>query len=336
VPGVGVIGVIPLFHSFAHTCVMNISVRLGTWMLLFPRPPQTEELLRRITELAPPEKGLVYVGAEILFKRLAEHPGIASSGVAGKLSLCVSGAGPLHRHVQEAFERETGGRLSEGYGLTEATPVVSANPFWGERKTGTIGLPFPGTEWRIVDPKDHRRDMGRGGEERMGELAVAGPQVMVGYLDRPEETADTIVEMDGKRWLLTGDIGYMDNDGQVVLRDRKKQLIKHKGYSVYPKEVEELVAGHAAVSDVAVAGIPDPVDGEVIKAWVVLKPEWKGRVAEEALLAWCRENITHYKVPAFVEYRDDLPKTLVGKVMRRELQEADPLFVQRVKERKAL
>jgi long-chain acyl-CoA synthetase len=333
-PGAGVIGIIPLFHSFAHTCVMNISVNIGTWMLLFPRPPATEELLQKISELAPPE-GLLYVGAEVLFKRLADFPNIGSYNLAGKLTLCVSGAGPLHRPVQEAFEKNTGGKLVEGYGLSECSPVVSAGPFWGYRKIGTIGLPFPGTEWKIVDSANYKVGKGMGNEENMGELAVAGPQVMVGYLNRPEETADTIVDMDGKKWCLTGDIGYMDSDGQVVLRDRKKQLIKHKGFSVYPKEVEELVGGNDMVSEVAVAGIPDEMEGEVIKAWVVLKPDSKGKITEEQLLKWCKDNMTHYKVPAFIQFIDELPKTLVGKVLRRELQEADPIYQKRLAERKA-
>ena len=332
--GAGVIGIIPLFHSFAHTCVMNISTYLGTWMMLFPRPPSTEDLLQKIQDLAPPQ-GLMYVGAEVLFKRLADYPNIGQYNLAGKIQLCVSGAGPLHRPVQEAFEKNTGGKLAEGYGLTECSPVVSAGSFWGKRKIGTIGLPFPGTEWKIVDSTDYTKDLGMGDEDHCGELAVAGPQVMVGYLNRPEETAETVVMMDGKRWCLTGDIGYMDSDGQVVLRDRKKQLIKHKGYSVYPKEVEELVGGNEAVSEAAVAGIPDEMDGEVIKAWVVIKPEYKGKITEEQLLKWSKENMTHYKVPAFIEFKDDLPKTLVGKVLRRELQEADPLFQKRLAERKA-
>lgn len=332
--GSGVLGVIPTFHSFAMTCVMNISCHIGTFMVLFPRPPATDEMIRRIEELAPAD-GLMYVGAEILFKRLADYPNISSYNLSGKLTLCVSGAGPLHRPVQESFEKNVGGRLGEGYGLTESSPIVSAHPFWGNRKIGTVGLPFPGTEWRIVDATDHTKDLGMGGEDKMGEIAVAGPQVMVGYLNRPEETADTVVEMDGKRWLLTGDIGYMDNEGAVIIRDRKKQLIKHKGYSVYPKEVEELVGGHDYVSEVAVSGIPDEMDGEIIKAWVVLKPECKGKIVEAELLKWSKENMTHYKVPAVIEFIDELPKTMVGKVLRRELQEADPLFKQRVAERKA-
>lgn len=330
-PGVGVIGIIPLFHSFAMTCVMNISISNGGWMLLYPRPPKTDDMLVDIENLAT-EEGLMYVGAEILFKRLAEYPDIAKYNLGGKLSLCVSGAGPLHRPVQEAFERSTGARLVEGYGLTEASPVVSAGPFWGNRKIGSIGLPFPGTDWKIVDPLDPSKEMPTG---EIGELAVAGPQVMAGYLNRPDETRETIVEMNGKRWLLTGDLGFMDEGGSVFLRDRKKQLIKHRGYSVFPKEVEELISNNEHVSEVAVAGIPDDAEGEVIKAWVVLKPESKGKISEDELLKWCRENMTHYKVPKYIEFRDDLPKTLVGKVLRRELQENDPLYKKIMESRKA-
>ena len=357
-PGACNIGVLPLFHSFAMTCVMNVSVIAGAWMMLFPRPPKTEELLRKIMKHCP-DGATNYCGAEILFQRLAEMPGIESYDVKGKLALCVSGAGPLHRPVQEAFERVTGARLVEGYGLTEASPVVSGSPFWpkGERKIGTIGLPFPGTDWRIVDIDDPGRNLGslsaeiieelkkiRGMadddparkeaeektnavlKEHSGEIAVAGPQVMKAYLNRPDETAETLVEMDGKIGLITGDIGYMDNDGQIVIRDRKKQLIKYKGYSVYPKEVEELVGMNEHASEVAVAGLPDEEAGEIIKAWVVLNEESEGKITEEELLAWCKKSMTHYKVPRLIEFKDDLPKTLVGKVLRRELQEADPIW----------
>ncbi|GAB4297668.1 MAG: long-chain fatty acid--CoA ligase [Myxococcota bacterium] len=322
------VGVLPLFHSFAMTAVMNISIYAGGWMMLFPRPPETGELLKKIMELSPPQ-GLFYCGAEILFKRLAEFPGIENYDIAGKITLCISGAGPLHRPVQEAFEKATNAKLVEGYGLTEASPVVSAGPFWGNRKIGTIGLPFPGTEWKILDAEVGDKEMPLG---EVGEICVAGPQVMKGYLNRPEETAETIREFAGKRYLYTGDIGYMDEHGQIVIRDRKKQLIKYKGYSVFPKEVEELVGQHECASEVAVAGIPDKDTGERIKAWVVLRNEWKGKITEEELKAWCKENLTHYKVPSYIEFREDLPKSLVGKVLRRVLQEQDPLFIEKQKE----
>lgn len=318
------VGVLPLFHSFAMTSVMNAAIYLGGWMMLFPRPPAQDEICATIEKIAP-EGSTIYCGAEILFKRLAEFPGLNKYNILGKFSLCVSGAGPLHRPVQEAFERVTGGRLTEGYGLTEASPIVSAGPFWGKRKIGTIGLPFPGTDWKILDTETGTRELGIG-PDNMGEICVAGPQVMKGYLNQPEETADTLIEFEGRTFLRTGDIGYMDEDGQIVIMDRKKQLIKYRGYSIYPKEVEELVGGHPAVSEVAAAGLPDQESGEIIKVWVVLKHDYQGKVSEEEILKWCKENMTHYKVPRLLEFRDELPKTLVGKVMRRELQEADPLW----------
>jgi long-chain acyl-CoA synthetase len=195
---------------------------------------------------------------------------------------------------------------------------------------GTIGLPFPGTEWRIVDSAEPTRELGiaRDAEDadHVGEIAVAGPQVMKGYLNRPDETAAALVQMHGKRWLLTGDIGYMDATGQIVILDRKKQLIKFKGYSVYPKEVEELVGMHELVSEVAVAGLPDEEAGEIIKAWVVLESGAAGQVTEQQLLAWCKESMTHYKRPRHLQIVDELPKSLVGKVLRRELQIADPIW----------
>ena len=324
------IGVLPLFHSFAMTCVMNLSIYSGLWMMLFPKPPPVKELLDTIMRLGPDE-GSIYAGAEILFQRIAEWEGVKDYDLAGKMTICVSGAGPLHRPVQKAFEEATGAKLSEGYGLTESSPVVCAGPFWGNRKIGTIGLPFPGTEWKIMDMETCTKELGPG-EDNSGEICVAGPQVMKGYLNQPEETAETIKDWDGKRWLLTGDIGWMDEQGRVTINDRKKQLIKYKGYSVFPKEVEELVGGHEKVSEVAVAGLPDKETGECIKAWVVLKPDFKGKITEEELQAWCKDNLTHYKVPRFIEFRDDLPKTLVGKVLRRVLMENDPIYIEAQKE----
>jgi len=326
-PGNCSVGVLPLFHSFAMTAVMNISIRVGAWMMLFPRPPETDELAKTIAEVAP-DGATMYPGAEILFKHLAEFPDLEKYNVTGKFSLCVSGAGPLHRPVQEAFERRTGGRLTEGYGLTEASPVVSAGPFWGKRKIGSIGLPFPGTDWMIIET-DGIKTVPVG---EMGEICCYGPQVMKGYLHQPEEQKGVLEELEpGKIWLRTGDIGYLDEEGWIYIRDRKKQLIKYKGYSIFPKEIEELVGQHPAVSEVAAAGIPDPDTGEIIKVWVVLRPEYKGKLTEEELINWSKENMTHYKVPRIVQFRDDLPKSMVGKVMRRELQEADPLYQERKK-----
>jgi long-chain acyl-CoA synthetase len=331
-PNIGVVGVLPLFHSFAHTVVMNTCISFGGWMMLFPRPPDTAELLSDIEKLPAPE-GLVYPGAEILFKRLAEFEDIQKyPGVMGKLKLCVSGAGPLHRPVRDAFVENTGGRIVEGYGLSEATPVVSAGNLFGESPIGVIGMPFPATEWGIWPVEDFSQrpicmgnpDDTNFGEEHSGELCVHGPQVMLEYLNKPEETADTIKEYNGKLWLLTGDIGFMNEDGTVELRDRKKQLIKYKGYSVYPKEVEELLMKNPEISEAAVAGIPHEEFGEAVKAWVELTPG--STLTSEEIKAWAGENMTHYKRPYYVEIISEVPKNLIGKVQRRLLQEADPIF----------
>lgn len=321
-PGYCDVGVLPLFHSFAMTAIMNLSIRQGMWMMLFPRPPKVEDLLKTICAIAP-DRATFYPGAEVLFQRIADFPGIDHYPINNKIRGAASGAGPLHAHVQEEFERSTGAVLVEGYGLSEASPVVSVGPLTGFRTTGTIGLPLPGTDWKIMDMEMGQQEMP---PRENGELWVAGPQVMVEYLNQPRETADAVREMNGKRWLATGDIGFMDEHGRVVINDRKKQLIKVRGFSVFPKEIEELVGAHPGVTEVAAAGLPDKEMGEIIKIWVAIRPEYRGKLTPEALRQWCKANMTHYKVPKQIQFIDDIPKTMVGKVMRRQLQEADPIF----------
>ena len=334
-PGVGDIGALPLFHSFAMTAVMNVAIALGGWIMLFPRPPPTEEFLKEITHIPAP-KGLFYAGAEILFKRIADFPHLEKfPGLMGRLKLCISGAGPLHAPVQQAFQKNTGGRIVEGYGLSEASPVVSAGNLFGESPVGVLGMPMTGTDWGIFDVDDFEKGLiadglpgSKYGEENTGELCVCGPQVMKGYLNQPEETTDTLKKWDGRIWLLTGDIGFMNEDGTVALRDRKKQLIKVAGHSVFPAEVETMLMSHEAVSEAAVAGLPDPKGkvGEITKAWVALKPEYKKKVTEEQLIAWTEKNMTKWKCPAIIEFIDEVPKNILGKIQRRVLQEADPLY----------
>lgn len=324
-PETGLVGVLPLFHSFAMTTVLNTSIACKGWMMLFPRPPATDELLKIFEELPAPN-GLIYCAAEILFQRIADLPNVDDfkAGIS-KLKLCISGAGPLHKPIQERFESRTGAKITEGYGLAEATPVVSAGNFYGERKTGVIGMPLPGTDWKIFPSDDFSKGPVTGfGEDNTGEICVAGPQVMRGYLNKKEQTDETLKEWGGKTWLLTGDIGFMDEDGMVDIRDRKKQLIKYKGYSVFPKEVESLVGMHPDVLEVAAAGIPDPETGELVKVWVKVKEG--STLTPDELKAWCKENMTHYKVPKEVEFRDEIPKSFVGKAMRRVLQEEDPRY----------
>ncbi|MDX1797171.1 MAG: AMP-binding protein, partial [Candidatus Lokiarchaeia archaeon] len=334
-PGVGVIGALPLYHSFAMTAVMNVAIALGGWMMLFPRPPQTGVFLKEITHIDAP-KGLFYAGAEILFKRIADFPNLEKfPTLMGRLRLCISGAGPLHAPVQKAFQENTNGRIVEGYGLSEASPVVSAGNLFGESPVGTIGMPFPGTDWGIFDTEDFEKGPlatglpgSKYGEDFTGEICVCGPQVMVGYLNQPEETADTLKKWDGRTWLLTGDIGFMNEDGTISIRDRKKQLIKVAGHSVFPAEVETMLMSHEAVSEAAVAGLPDPAGkvGEITKAWVSLKPGYEGKITPEELIAWTEKNMTKWKCPAMIEIIDEVPKSVMGKVERRTLQEADPLY----------
>jgi long-chain acyl-CoA synthetase len=324
-PKSAMIGVIPFFHSFAMTTVMGYALEAGIWTLTFPKPPDQGDLVDRINQLATPD-GFIYPGAEILFIKLADylekHP---EKQIRGKITMAVAGAGPLHKPVKDRFEAISQTKLVEGYGLAEATPVVSGGPMNNKDIPGTIGLPFPGVDWAIFDREDFSRGpMPEMGEQWVGEICVSGPNVMKGYLNRPEETDDIIREWDGRKWLLTGDIGFMMPNGMIRILDRKKQMIKVKGYSVFPKEVEELIGNHPDVSEVAVAGLPDVGTGEAIKAWIIKKPG--SNLTEEALFAWCKENITHYKVPKYLEFREDLPKTAVGKILRRHLQEQDPLF----------
>lgn len=334
-PGVGDLGVLPLFHSFGMTAVMNACIGLGGWIFLFARPPETEEFLKEINHISAP-KGLLYAGAEILFKRLAEFPKLDKfPEIRGKLRLCISGAGPLHAPVRDAFVKNMGGNLVEGYGLSEASPVCSAGNLFGESPIGAIGLPLTGSDWAIFDAEDFSKGKiadglpgSKYGEENTGEICICGPQVMKSYLNQPGETADTLKQWDGRTWLLTGDIGFMNEDGTVAIRDRKKQLIKVAGHSVFPKEVETMLMQHEAVSEAAVAGLPDPKGklGEITKAWVALNPEYVGKITEAELKAWTEQNMTKWKCPALIEFIDEIPTNILGKVQRRLLQEADPLY----------
>ncbi len=320
------IGILPMFHAFGMTIVQNVVIEGGDFNILFPRPPSSlKEVVDTILEVGP-EGGTILPGVENLFigltRYLEENP---EPRLKGMFRLCVSGAGPLHGPVKEKFEAVSGGKLVEAYGLTECTTAVSAGPFNGKDETGTLGLPFPGTDWMIFHMEDFDKGPLNGyGPDFTGEICVSGPQVFKGYLNNPEATAETLRECDGKIWCLTGDIGYMDAKGQIVIRDRKKQMIKYKGYSVFPKEVEELIGTHPDVLEVAVAGLPDPETGEMVKAWVQIKAEAKGRLTPEKLIEWCKVNITHYKCPKEIEIIEEIPKSLVGKVQRRQLQINDP------------
>ncbi len=335
-PGMGIIGVLPLFHSYAMTTVMNVSIHLGGFQLLFPRPPADLSDLFAAIQKYGTQGGFIMPGVAVLFNRINTHPKVRDYDLSSLL-MAISGASPLPLEVQNRFEALTGSIIVEGYGLSEATPVALANPIDMElRKQGTIGLPFPDTDIKIMDKETGEKELPRlpfavaktGGltaeqaieaDAFTGELVVKGPQVMKGYLNRPEESKAAI--RDG--WLYTGDIACIDADGYTLIRDRAKDMIKYKGYAIFPAEVEDLLHKHPDVQNVAVIGIPDEEFGEVVKAFVVVDPEKKGSVSTGDIQAWAKENMTHYKVPGLIEFRDELPTTMVGKILRRVLKEEE-------------
>jgi long-chain acyl-CoA synthetase len=252
----------------------------------------------------------------MLYNAINNRPEI----IAGKYNLssikaCISGSAPLLRETKERFEALSGGKVFEGYGLSEAPTATHCNPQMGMNKTGSIGMPFPDVDAKIISLEDSETEMKLG---EIGELVVRGPQVMKGYHNMPNETTNALRKLkDGKVWLFTGDIASMDEDGYFYIVDRKKELIKPGGEQVWPREVEEVIAANPKVLEVGVAGIPDSLRGEVVKAWVVVKPGES--LTEDEIKDWSRKSLAVYKVPRQVEFRTELPKTTVGKVLRREL-----------------
>ncbi len=303
-----VMGILPFFHSYGMTSVMNLAVANGLATVLVPRF-QIEMLLQAIAKYRPQ----LLPGVPTIYTAIASHPQVTRYDLRS-IRACVSGAAPLPREVQAQFEKLTGGRLVEGYGLTEASPVTHANPLEGTRKTGSIGIPFPDTDARIVDDTGERA-LPPG---EVGELTVRGPQVMQGYWHQPEETA---LALRGG-WLFTGDMAKMDEDGFFYIVDRKKDLIITGGLNVYPREVDEILYAHPAILEAAVVGIPDPYKGEVVKAFVVLR-DGQHATADD-LIAHCKRQLAPHKVPRTVEFRRELPKSLVGKILRRKLVEPTP------------
>lgn len=296
-------GIIPLFHVYGLTTVLILSVMQGNTMVLLPKF-DPEQALKTINK----QKPTLFPGAPTLYIGLLNHPDIKKYDLSS-IEACLSGSAPLPTEVQEKFERITGGKLVEGYGLTETSPVTHSNLVWGERTKGSIGMPYPDTDCEIFLPGT--TDPVPNGQ--IGEIAIKGPQVMKGYWNRPDATAATIV--DG--WLLTGDLGYMDDEGQFFIVDRKKDMIIAGGFNIYPREIEEVLYEHEAIQECVVAGIPDPYRGETVKAYIVLKEGYT--VTEEQLDKHCREHLAAFKVPRIYEFRKELPKTAVGKILRRSL-----------------
>jgi long-chain acyl-CoA synthetase len=302
---------IPLFHVYGMVAGMFMAVASAMPMVMVPNPRDLDDVLGSIKSYKP----TIFPGVPTLYNAINMHPDVQ----AGKYDLssikaCISGSAPLMRETKMTFEELSGGKLVEGYGLSEAPTATHCNPLHGENKTGSIGLPLPDVHARIISLDDGVTELEVG---EVGELVIKGPQVMKGYHNMPTETANAL--RDG--WLYTGDIARMDEDGYFYIVDRKKELIKPSGYQVWPREVEEVIADHPAVAEVGVAGIPDAYRGETVKAWVVVKPG--ETVAADEIKAWCKERLAAYKAPTHVEFRDELPKTTVGKILRRKLVEEE-------------
>ncbi|MBN1303773.1 MAG: long-chain fatty acid--CoA ligase [Anaerolineales bacterium] len=303
---------IPLFHVYGMVAGMNFALASGAGMVMVPNPRDLKDVLENIQKYKP----TVFPGVPTLYNALNNHPDV----VKGKYDLssikaCISGSAPLMRETKEKFEELTGGKLVEGYGLSEAPTASHCNPLLGVNKTGSIGLPLPDIEARIIDLDDGQTEMPIG---EIGELVLRGPLVMKGYHNMPTETKNTLRELDGAgAWLFTGDIARMDEDGYFYIVDRKKELIKPGGYQVWPREVEEALVSNPKILEAGVAGIPDPYRGETVKAWIVLQPGES--MTEEEVKEWCLDKLAKYKIPTHLEFREELPKTTVGKILRREL-----------------
>ena len=303
---------LPMFHVYANVGVQPLAFVSPNPLSLVPNPRDIGDLLETIKQVKP----AFFNGIPTLYNAILNHPDVRAGKVdLSSIKLCFSGAAALMAETKRQFEEKTGARIIEGYSLTEGMMACCVNPVQGTNKIGSIGLPLPDVDVRIVEAEHGDRDVDPG---TVGELIVRAPQHMAEYWQNASETADTLRRHgEGEPWIHTGDLAYMDAEGYIFLVDRKKDMMKTSGFQVWPREIEEVLAAHPAVMEVAVAGIPDDAKGEVPKAWVVLKA---GETATEAALRdYCRDKLAPYKVPAQVEFRNDLPKTMVGKVLRRLL-----------------
>jgi long-chain acyl-CoA synthetase len=297
----------PLFHAYGLAGVFTTGLIGHNTFVLVPNPRDMGDLLNTIRKVRP----AFLPGVPTLFNALLHHPQV-KTGQADltSIKLCISGASSLLAETKQRFESLTGGHIIEAYALTESMLGATMSPIGGVYKPGSISIPLPDVEVRIVDSETSEGELAPG---QVGEIVLKAPQMMHSYWNRPEETANIL--RDG--WLYTGDIGYQDEDGYVFIVDRKKDLIKPSGFQVWPREVEEVIAANPAVAEVCVAGVPDATHIEAVKAWVVLRPNTE--LSGPDLRAYCREKLAAYKVPRFVEFRDQLPKSTVGKILKREL-----------------
>ncbi len=303
-----VIGIMPFFHAYGMSALMVNALTVPVGIVLVPRF-DVDVLLSLIKDYKP----VLFPGVPTIYTAIINHPDCDKYGIDA-IEICISAAAPMPVDMMIRFEEKTGSKILEVYGLSEAGPATHSNPFVGKRKPGSVGMPYPDTDCKIVDIEDGTTEMPQGEE---GELLIKGPQIMMGYWNRPEETAQTL--KDG--WLYTGDIARMDEEGYFYIVDRKKDMVIIGGYNVYPREVDEILFEHPKVSEAITAGIPDDYYGEILKGYVVLK---EGETAtEEEILDFCRKKLVKYKVPRRIEFRSELPKSAIGKLLRRKLVEEE-------------
>lgn len=307
------VGAVPMFHVYGLVAVLSLAAYKGSQVILIPNARDIDEVVDCINTYKP----TLFPGVPALYNAVNNHPRVTSGEVSLKsLRYCISGSAPLPSSVKEEFERLSGGSVREGFGMSEAPTATHTNPIYGENRSGSIGLPLPDMEMKIVSLDDGLTDVPIG---EVGELLMYGPNIMVGYHGMPTETANVLREIDGKKWLFTGDIARMDEDGYFYIVDRKKDMALIGGFNVYPTEVEDAIKSHPAVLEVGVAAVPHPEKQgqEALKAWVVKKPNME--VTAEEIIKHCEANLAPYAVPRRVSFIAELPKTAVGKTLRREL-----------------
>ncbi|MGX9366738.1 long-chain-fatty-acid--CoA ligase [Desulfoplanes sp. PS50] len=314
------LGILPYFHIFGLNVCVNFAVALGATMVPFPRfVPR--DILKSIKKIHP----TIFPCAPSVFMALLQQKDIDKFDLSS-IRFCISGSAPIPAEIIRQFKKLAGAEIIEGYGLTEASPVTHLNPLNGTHKLGSIGLPISDTDACIVDMEVGSLTLQPG---QIGELIIRGPQVMKGYWKRPDETASTL----RNNWLYTGDIAYMDEDGYFFIVDRKKDLIISGGYNIYPREIDEVLHEHPKIKEAVAVGVPHHTRGEIIKAFVVVQPGESLTRAE--VISLCREKLANYKIPKKVEFRDELPKTLVGKVLRRALREEEVVKLEKAKKKRA-
>lgn len=297
-------GLLPFFHSYGMTVCLDVGLTIPAGLLLVPQ--FNADLIFYLIQQYKP---VIFPGVPTAFMALMNHPEVQNYDL-DSIDVCISGAAPMPVEAIEQFEQITGSSILEGYGLSETSPITHSNPFLGVRKPGSIGIPYPDTDCKIVDPDDGERELPIGEE---GELIIKGPQIMKGYWNRPNDTASTLKN----GWLYTGDIARMDEDGYFYIVDRKKDMIIYGGNKIYPREVEEVLYEHPKVAEAVCIGIPEKFFGEVVKAFIVLKDG--AEATPEEIIEFCRPRMIKYKVPRQVEFRSELPKTNVGKFLRKDL-----------------